>query len=160
MKVEYLSGAKTLDEAASWVVDGSEEKFVYRKTSYFLRNNDGDIIGKFGIMLAYPFCCGMREIGNFYTTAFDKNYEPEDIMKAMLNALLPMLPYIGAFTLTEHCQRYSGVSRLPKWVQQLIAAWPGANHAQPFYNPNSGNVIKQWVLPIPGVEIPQPEDDE
>lgn len=151
MKIQYRDGAKHYDAAVCYYYGSSLPS--YTKTYYNLVDNE-KVIGMFSFSIGYMFCCGMREIGGF-DGPYGKEPFPTDEVEQFRAALCDLLTDdndlggVGAFTLTEHIYP-SGRRFIPMLWQQLIDTWPKASHSNPFYNPNSGNNVIQWILPIPG----------
>lgn len=151
MKIEINRGAK--DGHSAYVYD-NEGLPQYRKTYMLVKDATNKPVASFAILLMYPFCCGMREIGGFshgWDTIFRPTAEQAlELLQCFYDMRdLPGLECIGALTLTEHGSRNSFQSYLPVWVVSLLSVWPEASHGDWFYNPNSGNVVRQWTLPFP-----------
>jgi len=158
--IRHHSGPQSVDDAINYEID---EFSWYAKTTFKIVNVKTNVcVGSFSVPLCYYFCCGMREIGNFgsgYHTLFGNGYHT--LTKEEIPQLIQLFHTwanetwgdMGALTLTEHIRhnavypggKYRGVSG---WVQQLVDNWPDASHAEPFFNPNSGNFVTQWVLPF------------
>jgi hypothetical protein len=152
MKIEFYSGAEAYNHAIIYPAIAQGHP-AYVKTHYKIVDDE---LGHatFAMSIGYMFCCGMREIGHF-----DGPYQKEPFTTAQVEAFRENLcallidennlSGVGAYTLTENFYQ-NGRRLVPKLWQQLIDTWPKASCSQPFYNPNSGNTVIQWVLPIPG----------
>lgn len=150
--IRYYSGPQSVMDAINYEID----KFSwYTKTTFEIVNVKTKLrVGGFSVPLCYYFCCGMREIGNFgsgYHT-LTKEEIPQLIQLFHTWAKETWVD-MGALTLTEHIRHHAdypgGKHRhVSGWVQQLVDNWPDASHAEPFFNPNSGNFVTQWVLPF------------
>ena len=152
MKIEYYSGAEDYNKAVTYPREANGYP-AYVKTHYTILKDEGHF-GAFSMSIGYLFCCGIREIGHFDGPFQKEPFTTEQVEKfreALCDLLIDdnNLAGVGAYTLTENV---SAVGRrlVPMLWQQLIDTWPKASHSQPFYNPNSGNTVIQWVLPIPG----------
>jgi len=151
MKIELYSGAEDYDKAVTYPREANGHP-AYVKSHYKIVDDE---LGHatFSMSIGYMFCCGMREIGHFggpYQREPFSSAQVEKFRVALCDLLTKNnLKYIGAFTLTENVSS-SGKRLVPLLWQQLIDTWPKASHSEPFYNPNSGNTVVQWILPIPG----------
>lgn len=150
--IRYHSGPQSVDDAINYELN---EYSWYARTTYEINNvKTRERVGYFSVPLCYYFCCGMREIGNFsggYHTLTKE--EIPQLIQLFHTWAQETWGDMGALTLTEHIRHTSsypgGKYRcVPDWVKQLVDNWPDASHAKPFYNPNSGNFITQWVLPF------------
>jgi hypothetical protein len=151
MKIKHYSGAENYNHAVTYPREANGHP-AYVKSHYkIVEESLGH--ATFSMSIGYLFCCGMREIGHF-----DGPYQKEpftiDQVKKFREELCDLLnkdylEAVGAFTLTENIH-FTNRRLVPKLWQQLIDTWPNASCSKPFYNPNSGNTIIQWVLPIPG----------
>jgi len=148
--IRYYSGPQSADEAINYALN---EYSWYAKTTFEIFNvKTRERIGSFSVPLCYYFCCGMREIGNFgggYHTLTKE--EIPQLIQLFHTWADETWGGIGALTLTEHIRRSTNGGKhryVFGWVQQLVDNWPDASHAEPFFNPNSGNFVTQWVLPF------------
>jgi len=153
--IRYYSGPESADDSYNYESYAGFTGPWYAKTTYEIINvKTQGRVGYFSVPLCYYFCCGMREIGAFGSG--DHPFTKEEIPQ-----LIQLLHHwanetwggIGALTLTEHIRHHATYSggkyrNVPDWVQQLVDNWPDASHAEPFFNPNSGNFVTQWVLPF------------
>jgi len=150
--IKHHSGPISADDAINYEID---EFSWYAKTTFEIVNvKTRERIGNFSVPLCYYFCCGMREIGSFgsgYHTLTKE--EIPQLIQLFHTWVKETWGDMGALTLTEHIRHrdvYPGGKHrhVPGWVQQLVDNWPDASHAEPFFNPNSGNFVTQWVLPF------------
>ena len=98
------------------------------------------------IMPAYDFCCGLREFGQLFITS--RGNVPE-LRAAFIEAVeeSPLFTNIGALTYTRTLAA-SGLHLQSTKEIEFIEQWPGASSGNWFYNPNSGNMVQQWTLPV------------
>jgi len=156
--IRYYSGPESADDSYNYESYAGFTGPWYAKTTYEIINvKTQGRVGYFSVPLCYYFCCGMREIGGFggsYHTLTKE--EIQQLIQLFHTWAAETWGGMGALTLTEHIRHNlpaavypSGKYRyVPDWVQQLVADWPDASHAEPFFNPNSGNFVTQWVLPF------------
>jgi len=150
--IKHHSGPESTDDAINYAID---EFSWYAKTTFEIINVKTSVcVGSFSVPLCYYFCCGMREIGNFggcYHTLTEE--EIPQLIQLFHTWAWETWGGMGALTLTEHIRHRAGYPDgkyryVPGWVRQLVDNWPDASHAEPFFNPNSGNFVTQWVLPF------------
>lgn len=115
----------------------------------------------FKIAPGYPFCCGLREIGKAYSERL-KLDDVEEARNKVIDFLKACTVFhsIGALTFT--CIK--DIDGEPLQEESLVAFiedWPGASAGNWWYNPNSGNMVRQWTLPInQGKKGRYQEDDD
>ena len=103
----------------------------------------------------YQFCCGLREIG-----AIEINGDPATIAQYLHDNLCDgIYAGIGALTYTEVKDKYDSLV-YGEEVSEFLKAWPNGEAGPWWYNPNSGNTVRIWTLPINQDNIPTPEDIE
>lgn len=149
--IRHFSGPQSVDDAISYEID---EFSWYAKTTFKIVNVKTNVcVGYFSVSLCYHFCCGMREIGAFVNRyhTLTKEEIPQ-LIQSFHTWAEETWGGIGALTLTEHIRHDSSFGAqhryVPSWVLLLVDNWPDASHAEPFFNPNSGNFVTQWVLPF------------
>ena len=140
------------------------EHWVYHATTgdylgRFLSISGGNITLRMYSM--YLFCCGLREIGSIHISY---GADVEKIRNEFLQLLKTGEYYnIGALTYTR-TKDGTDFELQTKEVIEFIEKWPGASAGGWFYNPNSGNMVQQWTLPVNQGRIPdsysEEEDDE
>jgi hypothetical protein len=111
------------------------------------------------IQPAYDFCCGVREFGQLYISS--RGNVPE-LRAAFIEAVekSPLFRNIGALTYTR-TKAAAGYSLQDTKEVEFIEQWPGASSGDWFYNPNSGNFVQQWTLPVnQDMQNQQEEEDE
>ena len=118
-------------------------------------------IFSFNIDPVYKQCCGLREIGTFaynYTKIFINSIPEviEAIKKAFSTSLL--FGNIGALTYT--LVKNQSDEYVDNKAAAFVKAWPGASAGDWWYNPNSGNFVQIWTLPINQDRINASEDEE
>ena len=103
----------------------------------------------------YQFCCGLREIG-----AIEINGDPATIAQYLHDNLgVGIYVCIGALTYTEVKDKYDSLV-YGEEVSEFLKAWPNGEAGPWWYNPNSGNTVRIWTLPINQEAIPTAEDIE
>ena len=107
--------------------------------------NDNRCTFRFRIDPLYRQCCGLREIGCFEFLS-KPNYK--EIIETIIDAFSKgyLTKRVGALTYT--LVRYNEDKHHDKDAALLMQAWPGASAGDWWYNPNSGNEVQIWTLPI------------
>lgn len=112
---------------------------------------------KLTIQTGYDFCCGLREFGEVYIFG-DIEKGREELIKD-LQRYQDIFRFIGALTYTQvrdsRGNSYSGES-----VDEFIETWPEASCGSWFFNPNSGNTVRIWTLPITEIKNYRWAEDE
>lgn len=112
---------------------------------------------KLTIQTGYDFCCGLREFGELCIFG-DIEEGREELIKD-LQRYKDIFRFIGALTYTQvrtkEGDSYSGES-----VDEFIETWPEASCGDWFFNPNSGNTVRIWTLPITVIKKYRYADDE
>jgi hypothetical protein len=137
--------------------------------SYFFGTLQGDVYGrkleiwndehsaKVAMYSMYLFCCGMREIGSIWIS---RGVNVEKFREEFINLLQADYNYgtIGSLTYTR--TKYgSNYNLQSNEVVRFIEEWPGASAGAWWYNPNSGNMVQQWTLPLNQPSKDTVEDD-
>lgn len=118
-------------------------------------------IFSFNIDPLYKQCCGLREIGTFaysYTKSFI-NSIPEVIV-AIEKAFSASQLFCNIGALTYTLVKNQSDEYVDNKAAEFVKAWPGASAGDWWYNPNSGNFVQIWTLPINQDRINASEDEE
>lgn len=127
-----------------YVIDNDTTKFTHADSDFLDQR-----LFSFNIDPLYRQCCGLREIGTF-DYAYGQVYSPripkiiETIQKAFTESRL--FTNIGALTYT--LVKDSDGHYVDTNAAEFVMAWPGASTGDWWYNPNSGNHVQIWTLPI------------
>lgn len=92
-------------------------------------------------------CCGIVEYFNF--TIREKLFEGEE--KECLDALTEQLRYQArqcAFIHLTLSRRKTVKAEQPEWFVQFLNNWPQATFSDWRVNPNTGNSLQFWLLPV------------
>jgi len=157
MKLKYQWAAPS-DPYAMWKEHPPYNIFDTKSTTYKALNHyyavehipvmvcdEGDTIASFILAGHYQFCCGLRELGRVDVS------DVED-MPALVSFLHDNLcrgsyEYIGALTYTE-VKDLDDNFVFGNEVNTFLNCWPNGNAAPWWFNPNSGNMVRIWTLPI------------
>lgn len=118
-------------------------------------------IFSFNIDPLYKQCCGLREIGTFYcghNNSFISRI-PE-VIKAIEKSFSTSILFSNIGALTYTLVKYKRGEYVHEKAAAFVKAWPGASAGEWWYNPNSGNFVQIWTLPINQARIYVNEDDE
>jgi len=116
---------------------------------------------QFRIDPLYTQCCGLREIGNF--AVYNGHKYPVDA-KEIVNTICDDFKYgaltecVGALTYTLVKDGFGNFNE--PTAALIMQAWPGASAGDWWYNPNSGNHVQIWTLPINQDRQNALEDDD
>ncbi len=95
----------------------------------------------FRIWPQYAQCCGMREIGWLNEGCMS------EVKEAMLQLVKVGFPLIGCLTYTEVFYGDMDFPLYPE-VTEMLERWEGVSYGALWYNPNSGNMVRQVTLPV------------
>jgi hypothetical protein len=142
-----------------WGVYNTQPLYVslYRDDFKVANFIDNRYTFRFRIDPRYRQCCGLREIGCF---EFVSNPNYKEIIETIIDAFSKgiITSDIGALTYT--LVRYNEDYYQDKKAALLMQAWPGASAGDWWYNPNSGNEVQIWTLPINQDRQNAVEDDD
>jgi hypothetical protein len=92
-------------------------------------------------------CCGITELCEFM---FDFDTTVEEFLPEFIKGLADYgetkAKGIVHLTLTKHPRGKHPYQ--PQWFIDTLAKYPDAIHGPWIYNPNSGNFIQMWMLPL------------
>jgi len=114
----------------------------------------------FNLQPGYDFCCGLREFGAL-DISWQSSVKIEDLIALLQKEFkenCSVMLNVGALTYTE-VNNASGNLVYEK-ASELVNAWPGGSVGEWWYNPNSGNYVRIWTLPINQHRVNQPDEDE
>jgi len=127
-----------------YVVDNDTAHFTHADLAFLDKR-----IFSFNIDPMYKQCCGLREIGTF-DYGYSQNFSASvpEIIKTIQKAFAEsnLFSNIGALTYT--LVKYPNGRYLEDQAAEFVNAWPGASAGDWWYNPNSGNYVQIWTLPI------------
>jgi hypothetical protein len=140
----YEAGCYQSVPVRVYVVDNDTTHFTHADKAFL-----DQLLFAFNIDPMYRQCCGLREIGTFdygYRQKFSASV-PE-IIKTIQKAFAEsnLFSNIGALTYT--LVKYPYDQYVDDKAAEFVKAWPGATTGDWWYNPNSGNHVQIWTLPI------------
>ena len=135
------------------VTDDTSETIFYHE----LREK---LLCSFTLQPGYDCCCGLREFGNFYNP-WNSQVTIEDVITLLQKEFkenCTAMFNVGALTYTE--VKYASGTPVFESASKLVNAWPGGSAGEWWYNPNSGNYVRIWTLPINQHRANIPDEDE
>lgn len=123
--------------------------YVYcEKTNNYAGQHIGFLHNRCAISLYshYDFCCGLREIGDISIPSSTDVSEFREKFISLVESNI-VFKNVGALTYTRTKDR-NNINLQDDTVVEFIEEWPGASKGHWFFNPNSGNMVQQWTLPI------------
>lgn len=135
------------------VTDDTSETIFYHE----LREN---LLCSFTLQPGYDYCCGLREFGSF-EISWKSQVTIEDVITLLQKEFkenCTAMYNVGALTYTE--VKYASGTLVYESASKLVNAWPGGSAGEWWYNPNSGNYVRIWTLPINQHRATQPDEDE
>jgi hypothetical protein len=161
MKVNYINWDDNNDNTTDALPSDEHRQFVGTLQGDFYGRKlvilNDEYSAKVAMHSMYLFCCGMREIGSIWIRP---NVNVEKFREEFINLLQADYNYgtIGAltYTRTKNSSNYNWQSNE---VVRFIEEWPGASAGAWWYNPNSGNMVQQWTLPLNQPSKDTVEDD-
>ncbi len=152
----HISGCYQTIPVRVCVVIDDTMKFTHAEGAF-----DDKTIFSFNIDPLYKQCCGLREIGTFhYRYKHGFLGRIPEVIKAIEESFSTsnLFSNIGALTYT--LVKYKSGEYFDEKAAAFVKAWPGASAGEWWYNPNSGNFVQIWTLPINQALINVNEDDE
>lgn len=107
--------------------------------------DEEDTIASFTLAGHYQFCCGLRELGHLEVS--DVEDMPALVSFLHDNLCKGIYEHIGALTYTE-VKDPDDRFRFGEEVNTFLNCWPKGNAGPWWFNPNSGNMVRIWTLPI------------
>ena len=135
------------------VTDDTSETIFYHE----LREK---LLCSFTLQPGYDCCCGLREFGSFDIRR-QSHVKIKDIITLLQKEFkenCAAMYNVGALTYTE-VKSPSG-TLVYEDASELVNAWPGGSVGEWWYNPNSGNYVRIWTLPINQHRANNPDEDE
>ena len=135
------------------VTDDTSETILYHE----LREN---LLCSFILQPGYDCCCGLREFGSF-DIPWKSRVTIEDVITLLQKEFkenCTAMYNVGALTYTE--VKFTSGTLVYESASKLVNAWPGGSAGEWWYNPNSGNYVRIWTLPINQHRANNPDEDE
>jgi hypothetical protein len=93
-----------------------------------------------------PFCCGIREVGNFGRDYSDNHEDtPEEAVNEMMSQANGR-PILFNFVKERNYNKHLNDSYNARELRTYVMAHPKAKHVVKFINPGSGNRIDCWMI--------------
>ena len=130
----------------------NERNQSYSRTTICVNNDN--YTAYFYIKAGYDFCCGVREIHGINTR------NPQALVDLLKEFAESGEMSFGAYTYA-YVEDSSGGDYY--YAKPFLDLYPNATKGAPFYNPNSGNTITIYTLPIYNTRdeyYPEISDDE